>query len=85
MFNQIIYKTYNTEFGEMIIKFTDQNGRPLEIEDKVNYLKNNHKNVFDSMNNVEICRGKNVKEKFYAQKNPIYIWDVNIDNLIISK
>ena len=29
-------KTYNTEFDEIIITFTDQNGRMLEIEDKVN-------------------------------------------------
>ena len=29
-------KTYNTEFDEIIITFMDQNGRPLEIEDKVN-------------------------------------------------
>ena len=28
--------TLNTEFGEIIITFADQNGRPLEIEDKVN-------------------------------------------------
>ena len=28
-------KTYNTDFYEIIIIFTDQNGRPLEIEDKV--------------------------------------------------
>ena len=28
--------TYNTEFDDMIIRFTGQNGRPLEIEDKVN-------------------------------------------------
>ena len=34
--NLIFLKTYNTEFDEIIIKFTDQNGRPLEIEDKVN-------------------------------------------------
>ena len=27
--------TLNTEFGEIIITFADQNGRPLEIEDKV--------------------------------------------------
>ena len=25
------------------------------------------------------------KEKFYAPKNPIKIWDVNIDNTVISK
>ena len=30
------FKTPNTRFDDIIIKFTDQNGRPLEIEDKVN-------------------------------------------------
>ena len=30
--NSVFLKTYNTEFDE-IITFTDQNGRPLEIED----------------------------------------------------
>ena len=28
-------KTYNIEFDEIIITFTDQNGKLLEIEDKV--------------------------------------------------
>ena len=28
-------ETCNTEFDEIIITFTDQNGRPLQIEDKV--------------------------------------------------
>ena len=32
----IIYKKHNTLFDELIITFTDQNGRPLEIEYKVN-------------------------------------------------
>ena len=27
-------KTYNTEVHEIIVTFTDQSGRPLEIEDK---------------------------------------------------
>ena len=27
----------NTEFDEIIITFTDQNGRPLEIEEKLNF------------------------------------------------
>ena len=31
----LFFKTYTTEFDE-IITFTDRNGRPLEIEDKVN-------------------------------------------------
>ena len=34
--NLLFLKTYNTEFDEIIITFTDQNGRPLEIETKVN-------------------------------------------------
>ena len=34
--NLVFSKTYNTEFDEIIVKVTDQNGRPLEIEDKVN-------------------------------------------------
>ena len=39
MVNHTIFmflKTYNTEFDETIITFMDQNGRPLEIEVKVN-------------------------------------------------
>ena len=34
--NLVFLKTYNTEFDEIVITFTDQNGRPLEIEDKIN-------------------------------------------------
>ena len=34
--NLVFLKTYNTEFDEIIITFMDQNGRPLEMEDKVN-------------------------------------------------
>ena len=34
--NLVFLKTYNTKFDEIIITFTDQNGRLLEIEDKVN-------------------------------------------------
>ena len=32
----VFLKTYNTEFDEIIIELNDQNGRPLEIEDKFN-------------------------------------------------
>ena len=32
----VFLKTYNTEFDEIIITFTDQNGRPLKIQNKVN-------------------------------------------------
>ena len=34
--NLVFLKTYNTEFDEIIITFTDQNSRPLEIKDKIN-------------------------------------------------
>ena len=34
--NLVFLKTYNTEFDETIIIFIDENGKPLEIEDKVN-------------------------------------------------
>ena len=34
--NLVFLKTYNTEFDEIIITFTDQDGRRLEIEGKVN-------------------------------------------------
>ena len=33
-------ETYNTEFDEIIITFTDQNGRPLEIEDGSSSVSN---------------------------------------------
>ena len=34
--NLVLLKTYNVEFDEIIITFTDQNGKLLGIEDKVN-------------------------------------------------
>ena len=36
-------------------------------------------------NNGEIWRERNAKEKFYAAKKPIKIWDVNVDNIDVSK
>ena len=34
---------------------------------------------------LEIGGTKSAKEKFYAAKKPINIWDVNVDNIVISK
>ena len=34
--NLVFLKTCNTKFDEIVVTFTDQNGKPLEIEDKVN-------------------------------------------------
>ena len=36
--NLVFLKICNTEFDELIITFTDQNGRALEIENKVNLI-----------------------------------------------
>ena len=34
--NDIFVKTFNSEFQEIKVWFTDQNSRPLEVEDKIN-------------------------------------------------
>ena len=34
--NHIFLKTFNSEYDEIIIWFTDQNSKPLEIEDRTN-------------------------------------------------
>ena len=34
--NFVFLKSYNTEFDEIMITFMDQNGRSLEIKNKVN-------------------------------------------------
>ena len=34
--NHIFLKTFNSEYDEIIVWFTDQNSEPLEIEDRIN-------------------------------------------------
>ena len=34
--NDVFLKTFNSEFREIRVWFTDQKSRPLEIEDKIN-------------------------------------------------
>ena len=34
--NHIFFKTFNSEYGEIKVWFTDQNIQPLEIEDRIN-------------------------------------------------
>ena len=34
--NHVFLKTFNSEFQEIKVWFTDQNIRPLEVEDKIN-------------------------------------------------
>ena len=37
--NNIFLKTFNSEYNEIEVWFTDQNSKPLEIEDRVNLAK----------------------------------------------
>ena len=34
--NHIFLKTFNSEYDEIIVWFTDQNSQPLETEDRIN-------------------------------------------------
>ena len=34
--NHMFLKTFNSEYDEIVIWFTDQNSKPLEIEDRIN-------------------------------------------------
>ena len=36
--NLVLLEFYYPEFDEIIITFTDQNGRPLEVDDKFNLI-----------------------------------------------
>ena len=37
--NHILLKTFNSEYNDINVWFTDQNSRPLEIEDRKNQSK----------------------------------------------
>ena len=34
--NHIFLKPFNSEYDEIVVWFTDQNSKPLEIEDRIN-------------------------------------------------
>ena len=34
--NHMFLKTFNSEYDETVVWFTDQNSEPLEIEDRIN-------------------------------------------------
>ena len=36
--NHILLKTFNSEYDEIVVWFTDQNSKPLEIEDRINLI-----------------------------------------------
>ena len=76
--NLVSLKTYTREFDEIIITFTDQNYRPLEIEDKIDLtLLVNKQKWRDILQNQEqenmtkdmvFCHlKKNMKNNFYRQ------------------
>ena len=50
-----------------------------------NQLNNNSKNLFYQYNNVETWREKSSKRKILWCKKARSIWDVNADNIAISK
>ena len=45
----------------------------------------NHKDFFHSIIMMRFGERERVKEKFFAAKKPIKIWDANADNIVISK
>ena len=56
--NLVFLKTLNTEFDEIIITFTNQNDRPLEIEGKVNLtllIKKRIATIFYRTKNKKMC------------------------------
>ena len=55
--NLVFLKTYNTEFDEIIITFSDENGGPLEIEDKLIWhcLLNRNEAIFYRTKNKKLC------------------------------
>ena len=54
--NLVFLETCDAEFDEIIIIFTDENGRPSEIEDKVNLtlLLNVKLRAYSDLSNVTI-------------------------------
>ena len=36
--NHIFLKTFNSEYNEIVVWFTDQNSKPLEIEDRISLI-----------------------------------------------
>ena len=71
--NLVFLKTYDTDFDEIIITFTDQNSRPLEIEDKVNLTL-----LLIKRNDLIFYRTKNKK----MLKNKRYGKDIDSYHLV---
>ena len=74
--NSVFLKTCNIEFDEIIRISTDQNGRPLEIEDKVNltWLINKCNNILYNQEQENMLKGmyfyhlqENIKNNYWIQ------------------
>ena len=48
----------------------------------MNQLKMNDKYFFDIVVMLKFSQTKVAKEKFYATKKPINIWDISFDNIV---
>ena len=69
MLNQVFLKTYSTQFDEIIVTFTDQNGILLGIADKINLTL--------TLNIVELSN----TTIFYRNKNKNMLKDMDIYHL----
>ena len=75
--NLMFLKTYNTAFDEIIIKFMDQSGRPLEIKDKVNLtLLINKQKLLDILQNQE--QENMLKDMDFCHLREVFL--TNIEN-----
>ena len=74
-------KIYNTDFDEIITKFTDQNDRLLEIEDKENMLKD--MDFYRLQKNIKNIKGLDASKKV-IHKADEYLENKTPDTTIMS-
>ena len=64
--NLVLLKTYNAQSNIIIITFKDQNGKPLELQDKVNLtsLTNVYNHLFRTSMNEFLSFAKSLSKKY---------------------
>lgn len=64
--NLVLLKTYNTQSNNIIITFKDQNGTPLELQEKVNLtsLTNVYNHLFRTSMNEFLSFARNLSKKY---------------------
>ena len=60
--NQVFLKTFNSEFQEVKIWFTDQTSKPLELEDKINITL-----IIKQLNNIKMRYSIEPRERRYVK------------------